>query len=114
MGSIDGAWIHKLIKPNGDSQLAAGYPMRSEDARSYRYWLEEVFDVASEYGVEAEQQLKTFYELRNSILKGSNGSTHDSLLSAGRILAKQSDELRQIIEMELRQINRRQSLQLSL
>lgn len=56
VGSVDGAWIYKLVKPNGDSQLSAGYPMRSEDARSYRYWLEEVFDVASEYGMEAEQQ----------------------------------------------------------
>jgi hypothetical protein len=28
--------------------------MRSEDAKSYRYWLEEVFDVNSEYGLGAE------------------------------------------------------------
>ena len=39
VGSVDGAWIHKLVKPNGDSQLAEGFPVLSEDARSYQYWL---------------------------------------------------------------------------
>ncbi len=114
VGSVDGAWIHKLVKPNGDSQLAEGYPMLSEDAKSFRYWLDEVFDITSEYGVEADKQLKNFYELRDAILKGTNGETQNSFLEAGQALANQSQEVRQIIEMELRQINRRLGLQLSL
>lgn len=114
VGSVDSAWIHKLVRINGGSYLSDGYPMRSEDAKSYRYWLEEVFDVNSEYGLDADKQLQDFYSLRNDILKGSNGSVHESIVDAGRSLANQSQEIRQIIEMELRQINRRMNLQLHL
>ena len=114
VGSVDGAWIHKLVKPNGDSQLAEGYPKLSEDARSFRYWLDEVFDITSEYGVEADKQLKHFYALRDEVFKGGNGIIQESLIQAGQALADQSQEMRQIIEMELRQINRRLSLQLGL
>lgn len=65
VGSVDGAWIHKLVKPNGDSQLAEGFPVLSEDARSYQYWLEEVFDIESPYGLEATTKL----ERRRALLR---------------------------------------------
>ncbi|MEI6409332.1 MAG: AAA family ATPase [Bacteroidota bacterium] len=58
IGSVDGAWIHKLVKPNGDSQLAAGYPMLSEDAKSVRYWLDEVFDIREQYGDQVERDYR--------------------------------------------------------
>jgi hypothetical protein len=114
VGSVDGAWIHKLEKPNGDSRLAAGYPMLSEDAKSYRYWLEEVFDVKSEYGEEADRDLKEFYAIRDKVLAGGNGVLQESLRQKAQKLAIQSPEIQQIIEMEFRQINRRLNLQLSL
>jgi predicted ATP-binding protein involved in virulence len=114
VGSIDGAWIHKLEKVDGASRLAKGYPMLSEDAKSYRYWLEEVFDIKSEYGQAAVVELDEFYRLRTALLAGSNGSTQASFVQTGKALAQQSDELRNIIEMEFRQINRRLSLNLSL
>jgi len=107
IGSVDGAWIHKLVKPNGDSQLAAGYPMLSEDAKSVRYWLDEVFDIREQYGDQVERDLKTFYQYRDEVLKGSNGKSHENLVASGRALAVQSEEIRQIIELEIRQINRR-------
>jgi predicted ATP-binding protein involved in virulence len=114
VGSVDGAWIHKLEKKDGDSRLADGYPMLSEDAKSYRYWLQEVFDITSEYGQAAVVELDKFYRLRTELLAGSNGITQASFVQTGKALAKQSDELRNIIEMEFRQINRRLSLNLSL
>ena len=114
VGSVDGAWIHKLEKKDGASRLAAGYPMLSEDAKSYRYWLQEVFDITSEYGQAAVVELDKFYRLRTDLLAGSNGSTQASFVETGKALAQQSDELRNIIEMEFRQINRRLSLNLSL
>lgn len=114
VGSVDGAWIHKLEKPNGDSKLAPGYPKRSEDARSYRYWLEEVFGIDSEYGVGAEKELKHFYELRSALLKGANGTTQDDLITTARSLAGQSKELQNIMEFELRQLNRTLQTTLSL
>lgn len=114
VGSVDGAWIHKLEKPNGDSKLTPGYPKRSEDARSYRYWLEEVFGIDSEYGVGAEKELKHFYELRSALLKGANGTTQDDLITTARSLAGQSKELQNIMEFELRQLNRTLQTTLSL
>jgi len=114
VGSVDGAWIHKLVKPNGDSKLAEGYPKLSEDGNSFRYWLDEVFDVSAEFGIGAENQLKEFYALRDEVLKSDDENLNKKLLSKGRELAEQSTELHQIIEMELRQLNRRKSLSLSI
>lgn len=114
VGSVDGAWIHKLVKPNGDSKLAEGYPKLSEDGNSFRYWLDEVFDVSAEFGIGAENQLKEFYALRDEVLKSNDENLNKKLLSKGRELAEQSTELHQIIEMELRQLNRRKSLSLSI
>ncbi|MEO6038018.1 MAG: AAA family ATPase [Saprospiraceae bacterium] len=114
VGSVDGAWIHKLVKPNGDSQLAEGYPMLSEDARSYRYWLDEVFGIKEQFGPEVERDMGEFYALRNRILRGENGNVPAQLLEIGKSLAVQSEEVNQIIQMEIRQINRQKGLQLSL
>ena len=57
--------------------------MLSEDAKSFRYWLDEVFDITSEYGVEAEKDLRAFYELRYAVLKGANGEVQESFVKAG-------------------------------
>lgn len=114
VGSVDGAWIHKLVKPNGDSQLAKGYPMISEDAKSVRYWLNEVFGIKEQFGAEVEEDMKHFYELRDLILQGKNGENPNKLLETGRALAVQSAEVNQIIQMEIKQLNRQKGLSLSL
>ena len=114
VGSVDGAWIHKLVKPNGDSQLAEGYPKISEDAKSYGYWLNEVFGIRTQFGPEVQHSFDAFYALRNRVLQHENGTTTEQFLHSGRALANQSSELNQIIEMEIRQVNRRLGLQLSL
>ena len=62
VGSVDGARIHKFVKPNGDSQLA-GPPILSEDAHSLRYWLAEIFDIEKEFGGESQKDLDTKYHL---------------------------------------------------
>jgi predicted ATP-binding protein involved in virulence len=31
VGSVDDAWVYKLVKPNGDSHLAEGFPVLSKD-----------------------------------------------------------------------------------
>ncbi len=114
VGSVDGAWIHKLEKPNGDSQLAVGYPKVSEDAKSFRLWLDEVFDIKAQFGEGVERDMNKFYELRNRILKGENGATPEKLLEVGRILAEQSSEVNQIVQFEIRQLNRLKGLELSI
>lgn len=71
IGSVDGAWIHKLVKPNGDSKLAEGYPIRSEDEKSYEYWLEEVFGIHEKFGLEAQEK----YERRRELIRKEKLST---------------------------------------
>lgn len=65
VGSVDGAWIHKLVKPNGDSKLAEGYPILSEDEKSYEFWVEEVFGIYEKYGIEAQDK----YERRRALIR---------------------------------------------
>ncbi len=106
VGSVDGAWIHKFVKPNGDSQLA-GPPILSEDAKSFRYWLDEVFDIKKEFGEGAQRQLDRFYELRNRLLVNGTAQEREEFTSIAADLSSQSREMESIISLELRQLNKR-------
>lgn len=114
IGSVDGAWIYKLVKPNGDSHLEDGYPLLSEDAKSVRYWLDEVFGVKEQFGPEVERDLKEFYQLKTILLKDAPSEAKEKFLKLGKNLATQSAEINQIIQMEIRQVNRLKSLELSI
>ncbi len=111
--SVDGAWIHRFAKDGTNSRIV-GEPLLSEDGKSYSWVLEEVFNVPEKFGVGPTQQLEQFYQQRNDVLNGANGQTLESMLKLAKNLAAQGDELHLIVEMELRQINRRRQLSLSL
>lgn len=113
VGSVDGAWIHKLVKPNGDSQLASP-PILSEDAHSFRYWLDEVFDIKKEFGEGPEKQLDEFYSLRDALLLNGSAQERERLIQIARDLSGQSPEMDAIISWELRQINKRTNQSLAL
>lgn len=106
VGSVDGAWIHKFVKPNGDS-LLAGPPILSEDAKSFRYWLDEVFDIKKEFGDGAQRQLDRFYELRNLLLVNGTPQERAEFVRIATDLVGQSREMESIISLELRQLNKR-------
>ena len=107
VGSVDGAWIHKLVKPNGDTKLASP-PILSEDSRSVSYWLKEVFDVKEEFGQAAQQDLDKFYELRNALLvNGTPEQRNDFKTITNALLNQNSQETETIIGFELRQLNKR-------
>ena len=107
VGSVDGAWIHKLVKPNGDTKLASP-PILSEDSRSVSYWLKEVFDVKEEFGQAAQQDLDKFYELRNALLvNGTPEQRNDFKTITNALLNQNSQEIETIIGFELRQLNKR-------
>ncbi|MBP6826998.1 MAG: AAA family ATPase [Saprospiraceae bacterium] len=106
VGSVDGAWIHKFVKPNGDSRLA-GPPILSEDAKSFRYWLDEVFDIKKEFGEGAQGQLDKFYLLRNRLLVNGTPQEREEFIRLATSLISQSLEMESIISMELRQLNKR-------
>lgn len=105
VGSVDGAWIHKLVKPNGDSQLA-GPPILSEDANSFRYWLDEVFDIKKEFGEGAQNLLDEFYQLRDVLLVNGSASDRKKFARIVHDLSKQSREMEAIISWEVRQFNK--------
>ena len=107
VGSVDGAWIHKLMKPNGDTKLA-GPPILSEDSRSTSYWLREIFDINEEFGQATQQDLDKFYALRNALLvNGTPQQRADFQTVTNALLSQNSQELDTIIGFELRQLNKR-------
>ena len=107
IGSVDGAWIHKLVKPNGDTKLASP-PILSEDSRSVSYWLREVFDIKSEFGQAVQHDLDKFYQLRDKLLvNGTIEQRMEFQLISNSLLNQNSQELSTIINLELRQLNKR-------
>jgi len=106
VGSVDGAWIHKFVKPNGDSQMA-GPPVLSEDAMSFRYWLGEIFDIKKEFGEGAERQLDEFYRLRDSLLINGTPQERKQFTQLASDLSVQSREMESIVSWEIRQFNKR-------
>ncbi|MCF8243585.1 MAG: AAA family ATPase [Saprospiraceae bacterium] len=113
INSVDGAWIHRLVKPNGDSQALE--PVLSEDGKSISMVLDEIFGVSEQFGEAVERDLKVFYELRNSIIKGeTNGKEQAELLGLAKKLQGQSTTLDQIVAMEIRQLNRVKNLTLAI
>ncbi|HEY0458882.1 MAG TPA: AAA family ATPase [Pyrinomonadaceae bacterium] len=113
VNSVDDAWVYKLGLENGKAKVAE--VVKSEDGYSYSYVLEEIFGIKEEFGVGVQKKLDEFYELRNSIL--GNGSSEKDIKKITKLagnIAKQSEELNTIIQIELRQINRRKGLSLKI
>jgi predicted ATP-binding protein involved in virulence len=107
VGSIDGAWIHKLVKPNGDTKLA-NPPILSEDSHSVSYWLKEIFDIHEEFGQVAQQDLDRFYTLRNALLvNGTPEQRTEFKTITNALLNQNSREMETIVGFELRQLNKR-------
>jgi predicted ATP-binding protein involved in virulence len=114
VGSLDGVWIHKLVKPNGDTKLAEK-PILSEDSRSVWYWLREVFDINEEFGQEAQQDLDKFYLLRDALLVNGTPTQRNEFKTVANALVNQnSKELETIVAFELRQLNKKLTEPISL
>jgi len=111
VGSIDDAWIYKFkLDKNGNSVLD-GKPFLTEDAKSYQYILDEVFNINKQFGIEIEKRLEDFYKIRDEIIINSStisskGPSVQALLKIARELAIQSEELRAIIGNEIKQLSR--------
>ena len=65
------------------------------------------FEDPEEFDFETEQDLNRFRDLRDRCLRGEPGK--DELLQQGQELAQRSVELRDLIGMELRSLERRLS-----
>jgi predicted ATP-binding protein involved in virulence len=107
IGSVDDAWVYKFILDEKGNSVLDGEPFLTEDAKSYRYILEQVFDINKQFGVEIEKKLEEFYKMRDDVIKNSSkDSLIKELLKNARALAIQSEELRAIMGNEIKQLSR--------
>jgi alpha-N-acetylglucosamine transferase len=77
----------------------------SEDAKSVRRILDEVFDVKQQYGVSVEEDLQKFREIRDRILKGESYNIQE-FKDLTNHLASQSTELSHLLGSEINQLQR--------
>lgn len=106
VGSVDGAWVHKL-KKEGAYAVLDGEPVLTEDAESYDTILEEVFGIKERFGKDIEVLLKEFREITREILKGNEARLErwQQIIS---IFQNQTrpDEIMSLIIPQIHQINR--------
>ncbi len=103
--SVDNAWIYKL-KRVGHFSVLDGEPILSENAKSYRTIMEEIFGINRQFGDEVEKDLDRFYSMKNEILTNKRVFKDPEFHTLANSLRQQSIELESIIGMELKQMNR--------
>ena len=105
VNSVDDAWVYKLKLEDGKACIAE--IVGSEDSKSYIQVLREIFDVEEKFGKEVQDKLDKFEHLRDKILETNvNGAQEKELLKLAKLLANEpSDELKQIVRGELRQLS---------
>ena len=104
VGSVDGAWIHKF-KKDGAYAVLDGEPELSEDGKSVRRILDEIFGIDEQYGVDVEKDLETFREYRQQIMMGQEYNV-EKFNKLVKHLASQSTELEHSMGMEMNQLRR--------
>lgn len=107
VGSVDNAWVYKFKLDEKGNSVLDGEPFLTEDATSYRYILEQVFDINKQFGIEIEKRLDEFYKMRDEAIKNSSkDSSLKQLIKTAKELAVQSEELRAIMGNEIKQLSR--------
>jgi predicted ATP-binding protein involved in virulence len=106
VGSVDGAWVHKL-KKDGAYAVLDGEPILSEDAESYDTILEEVFGIKERFGEEIESKLVDFRKYTREILSGNESNFHkwEETIEFFKN-QRRPDEIMSLISPQIRQINR--------
>ncbi len=103
VGSVEGAYVHKLILKDGIAH--AKPPRLTRTGESLSLILDEVFDIEDEFDLETEKELDAFYQLKEEILKGDVSHENDFIAQAQK-LANKSEEIKDIVGREIRQVNR--------
>lgn len=106
IGSVDDAWVYKFKLNEKGKSVLDGEPFLTEDANSYRYILEHVFDIKKQFGEEVEKKIELFYKLRDEAIKTSSDELFNEVVHQGRNLAAESFELQAIMGSELKQLAR--------
>lgn len=98
------ARIISLGLADGVAFVQANNP--AEAGASYGAILRSVFGLASEFDVDTEQKFQQFYELKQEVLAG-NGEAAAKLEVLSQVLADRSEELRELVVLERRQMQGR-------
>ncbi len=115
IGSVDDSWVYKFKLDENGNSILDGEPFITEDGKSYRYILDQVFDVKTQFGIEFEKQLTAFYLKRDELIKAQlNLALLAEYAKAAGDLALQSEELNAIISNETRQLSRILNKEISL
>ncbi|MCY7345497.1 MAG: ATP-binding protein, partial [Pyrinomonadaceae bacterium] len=86
VNSVDDAWVYKLELENGKAKVAE--VVESENSNSITQVLREIFDVEEWFGLDVQNNLDRFEELRDKILSnGSSEKDESELLDKARLLA---------------------------
>ena len=107
VNSVDDAWVYELEVKDGKAKVRE--KSLTKTTESVQTTLEEVFEVPQLFGLEVQNDLDRFYELRDKL--GKNGGKEDKEFKeiAKRLLEKsekqESAELQSIVEFELNQLN---------
>lgn len=81
----------------------------SQQGVSYGAVLRSIFGVTSEFDVKTEEELRAFHEAKARLLRGEL-TARDEVDRIAHALATRSEELREIVGLELRQLERQQRL----
>ena len=105
VNSIDDAWVYKLELENGKAKVTE--VVESENSNSIIQVLREIFDVEEWFGLDVQNNLNRFEELRDKILSnGSSEKDENELLDKARLLAAEpNDQLKQIVRRELQKLS---------
>ncbi|HRH42826.1 MAG TPA: AAA family ATPase [Pyrinomonadaceae bacterium] len=102
VNSVDDAWVYKLkVDENGKAHCED--PILSEDGISYQTVLSEIFGIDQEFGGKTQDDLDKFYK----IIRNGKVINEKELTDLAKSLAEQSEELNSIVQIELRQLNRK-------
>lgn len=103
VGSVSDAWVYPLSVENGKATCRE--PLPSKAGESYLAILDEVFGIDQEFDDETEGMFKRFYDLKRRRLEG-DASVHAELDDIADRLRARSVETRDIVEREMRQLER--------
>jgi predicted ATP-binding protein involved in virulence len=104
VGSVDGAWVHKL-KKEGAYAVLDGEPTLSDDGKTFVQILSDTFDITSLFGEQNERKINRFKEIKNLILS-NQGYDEAEFFTLADELSKESRALENLIGLEIRQINK--------
>jgi predicted ATP-binding protein involved in virulence len=103
VGSVSDAWVYPLRLVNGNA--VCDEPVPSKAGESYLTILDEVFGVEQEFDIETTDMFDRFHALKKQRLTG-DASVQPALEETARKLSERSDETRDIVEQEMRQLRR--------